>query len=111
MMNCSMGNDFKIDSSSIMKTNAEGASFTYSSTTGGVGAVYSYYPSTGWDYFQNYYYPYVIRESYPVYLKEKSVDKGKQAFEILKALQDKKLLQVEKVSDFIEAMDSLIKIL
>lgn len=66
---------------------------------------------TGWGYFQDYYYPRVIRESYPVYVQEKALDKGKQAFEVLKILQDKKLLKVDKVSDFIEAMDALIKVL
>jgi len=64
-----------------------------------------------WGYWQNQYYPYVIRESYPVYLQEKAVDKGKQAFEIIKMLNDKGLTRIEKVKDFIEAMDSLLKIL
>lgn len=64
-----------------------------------------------WGYWRDYYYPQVIRESYPVYIKERAEDKGKQAFEIIKAMQDKKLMQLEKVSDFIEAMDTLIKIL
>lgn len=66
---------------------------------------------TGWGYWQDYYYPSVIRESYPVYVQERAQDKGKQAFEIIKALQDKKLMKLEKVSDFIEAMDTLIKTL
>jgi len=35
----------------------------------------------------------------------------KQAFEIIKQLQDKKFIELDKVSDFIEAMDTLIKIL
>lgn len=68
-------------------------------------------PLTGWSYFTNYYYPQVIRESYPVYLQERAQDKGKQAFEIIKSLQDKKLMKLDKVSDFIDAMDTLIKIL
>ena len=62
-------------------------------------------------YWRDYYYPQVIKESYPVYLQERSVDKGKQAFEILKVLKDKKLITVSKVSDFIDIMDELIKIL
>lgn len=64
-----------------------------------------------WHYWQDYYYPQTIVPSYPVYLQDRAKDSGKQAFEIIKALQDKKLIKLEKVSDFIEAMDTLIKIL
>lgn len=67
--------------------------------------------STVWDYWQDLYYPQVIRTSYPVYIQERAQDKGKQAFEIIKMLQDKKLIKLDKVSDFVEAMDCLIKIL
>jgi hypothetical protein len=66
---------------------------------------------TVWDYWQNYYYPQVISHSYPVYVQERAQDKGRQAFEIIKMLQDKKLIKLDKVSDFIDAMDCLIKIL
>ena len=66
---------------------------------------------SGWDYWQGYYYPQVIHHSYPIYLQERAKDKGKTAFEVLKALQDKNLVKFEKVSDFIDAMDTLIKIL
>ena len=66
---------------------------------------------SAWGYWQDYYYPSVIRESYPVYIRERAEDKGKQAFEIIKALQDKKLIKLDKVADFIETMDTLIKIL
>lgn len=71
----------------------------------------SLYTGSAWGYWTDWYYPQVIRESYPVYIKERAEDKGKQAFEIIKSLQDKKLLKLDKVSDFIEAMDTLIKIL
>jgi len=64
-----------------------------------------------WHYWQDCYYPYVIRESYPVYIGERARDKGKQAFEIIKILKDKKLVKLGKVSDFIDLMDELIKIL
>lgn len=64
-----------------------------------------------WDYWQDLYYPQVIKTSYPVYIQERAQDKGKQAFEIIKMLQDKKLIKLDKVSDFVEAMDCLIKIL
>ena len=66
---------------------------------------------TGWGYWQEHYYPNVIRESYPVYIQDRAEDKGKKAFEIIKHLQDMKLVRLDKVSDFINAMDILIKIL
>lgn len=64
-----------------------------------------------WNYWTNDYYPQVIRESYPVYIRERAEDKGKQAYEIIKVLKDKKLVNLNKVSDFIDLMDELIKIL
>lgn len=64
-----------------------------------------------WSYWQDYYYPRVIRESYPVYIQERAVDKGKQAFEIIKMLKDKKFIKLDTVGNFIDAMDALIKIL
>lgn len=66
---------------------------------------------TCWHYYQDYYYPIVIRESYPVYLQERAKDKAKQAFEIIKILKDKKLVQLKTVGNFIDLMDELIKIL
>lgn len=65
---------------------------------------------SAWDYWTDYYYPYVIRESYPVYIQEKAMDKGQKAFEILKILQDKKVATFKTVGDFIETMDALIKV-
>lgn len=62
-------------------------------------------------YWTDYYYPTVIKESYPVYIQERAKDKGKQAFEIIKVLKDKKLVTMNKVGDFIDLMDELIKIL
>ena len=64
-----------------------------------------------WTYYQDYYYPYVVRESYPVYLQERAKDKSKQAFEIIKILKDKKLVDLKTVGNFIDLMDELIKIL
>ncbi len=66
---------------------------------------------TGWGYWQNYYYPQVITQSYPVYLQERAKDEGKKAFEIIKMLQDKRFVKFDKVSDFIDCMDALIKVL
>ena len=67
--------------------------------------------STCWNYWQDWYYPQIIRESYPVYIQEKSLDKGKKAYEIIKILKDKKLINIRTVNQFIDIMDSLIKIL
>lgn len=106
VMNLSMTDNFGIDSGSM---TAGGQS---NNLVAGFMQTLPYHePLTGWSYWRDYYYPTIIRESYPVYIQEKAVDKGKQAFEILKTLQDKKLIKLEKVADFIEAMDSLIKIL
>ena len=44
-------------------------------------------------------------------MQERAKDKGKQAFEIIKILKDKKLVNMAKVGDFIGLMDELIKIL
>lgn len=100
MMNCDVSDNFTI---SFVTNNID------SSTASMFSNGYDSY--TCWDYWQNDYYPLVIRESYPVYLQERAQDKGKKAFEIIKMLKDKKLIKLEKVSDFINAMDALIKIL
>jgi hypothetical protein len=115
MMNCDMSANFNINDKSLthafgsdeIKTDALYREVNIENNLGSHQAQ----PLTGWSFFQNYYYPYVIRESYPVYIQERALDKGKQAFEIMKVLQDKKLLNIVKVVDFIDAMDALIKIL
>lgn len=66
---------------------------------------------TCWKYWDDYYYPKIIHDSYPVYIRERAEDKGKKAFELIKVLKDKKLLQIKTVEDFIEAMTTLIDIL
>ena len=66
---------------------------------------------TLWNFWQDQYYPQVILQSYPVYIQNRAMDKGKQAFELLKALMDKGLIKVDKVKDFIEAMDTILKTL
>lgn len=70
----------------------------------------SNYTTSCWDYWQRDYYPYIV-QSYPVYIQERARDKGKMAFEIIKILKDKKIVELEKVGDFIDLMDELIKIL
>lgn len=97
-MNCSLNDNLSFSAPAIT---------VGTSTNAGWGGT----PLTGWSYWTDHYYPSVIRESYPVYIQERAQDKGKQAFEIIKALQDKKLMKLDKVSDFIEAMDTLIKTL
>lgn len=94
-------------------STSSGTFFVNSSDNSAVTTTLLYTPWNGscWDYWQNHHYPYIIKESYPVYIQERAQDKGKQAFEIIKSLQDKKLLNLEKVKDFIDAMDLLIKIL
>lgn len=75
------------------------------------GTTYMFNDPTAWGYWERDYYPYIIKESYPIYIQERAIDKGKQAFEIIKHLQDKKLMKLETVRDFIEAMDCLLRIL
>ena len=66
---------------------------------------------SGWNYWQDYYYPQIIRESYPIYVRERAEDKGKKAYEIIKILKDKKIIRLNTVAEFVDAMDELIKIL
>lgn len=110
MMNCSM-NGLAITGG----TGTSGIVGTYTTTSQGSSVTNAVYfgdpPNTAWGYWQQYYYPQVILQSYPVYLQDKAMDKGKQAFEILKSLLDKKLLKLDKVSEFVEAMDTILKAL
>jgi len=80
-------------------------------TSNNVGSLSSGSLYTCWDYWHQHYYPEVIYHSYPIYLQERATDKGKQAFEIIKMLKDKRFMKLETVGDFIDAMDCLIKIL
>lgn len=66
---------------------------------------------SSWHWWEDYYYPRVIKESYPVYIQEKALDKGKQAYEIIKMMKDKRFVKLDTGADFIEIMDALIKIL
>jgi len=79
---------------------------TNETANGWTGSIYSC-----WDYWQNYWYPLTILKEYPVYIQERAKDKGKQAFEIIKMFKDKKFIKLEKVENFIDMMDALIKIL
>jgi hypothetical protein len=101
MLNCSVDDNLNIGTTTCGSSN-------YVTTVAGDMTTGT---TSCWHYFQDYYYPQVIRESYPVYIQEKSIDKGKQAFEIIKMLKDKRFIRLETVGDFIDAMDALIKIL
>ena len=117
LMSCKVDSNLSIDTA--------GSNFTLDGNSGSVdtgGAVNALYHNdlngyydgssiSGWGYWQNYYYPQIIRESYPVYIKERAEDKGKKAFEIIKRLNDLKVTRIDTVKDFIDAMDALIKIL
>ena len=81
----------------------------FTTTTGSSNITYTDSNNSLWNYWQNQYYPYVIRESYPVYIQERAMDKGKHAFELLKALMDKNLMSVRTVKDFVDAMDIILK--
>lgn len=114
-LNCSVSGQNIVGSQATTMTTTSGTNMLYVSPTDTSATNVVYYydttPGTLWGFWQNQYYPNVIRESYPIYIQEKAMDKGKQAFEILKALMDKGLVKVDKVKDFIEAMDTLLKAL
>lgn len=109
MMNCSVTGQ---NITGVLTTTTTTDNGTFALTNSGTNTVYIPDPSTTlWGFWLGTYYPQVIRKSYPVYIQEKAMDKGKQAFELLKALMDKGLVKVDKVKDFIEAMDTILKTL
>ena len=85
--------------------------FNAGTTTGGTNDLVYRQSMSAWEYWQNIYYPTTITTSYPVYIRDRAEDKGKQAFEIIKMLQDKRFMDLKTVRDFIDAMDLLIKTL
>lgn len=120
MMNCSLNDNMTFNApdsltnsgaSSVSSAATSSSSINSSGTTNANLVYYPHGHTTVWDYWQGWYYPQVIRESYPVYIQEKALDKGKKAFEIVKILKDKELIRMERVKDFIDLMDELIKIL
>ena len=94
-MNCSLDNNLSIRSDSDNSANLSSSGSFVSC----------------WQYWTDLYYPEVIRFSYPMYIQERAQDNGKKAYEIIKILKDKKLAKLNTVSDFINLMDELIKIL
>ena len=100
---------------SASNTSALSSLQTMNTTNTAQNAMYYASGSNGsatlWHYWQDDYYPKVIREAYPIYLQERAMDRGAKAHEILKCLMDKGLVKLDKVKDYIEAMDVLIKTL
>ena len=110
--------DLQNQAMQMMDCSVQGLSIVGGSTSNALntqgltaGSTQTYYNGSLWDYWQGPYYGQVIVQSYPAYMQDKAMDKGKQAFEILKSLLDKKLIKLEKVSDFVEAMDTILKTL
>jgi len=110
------------DMNSITQKTTEGSTFTIddgvrglsTGSSGNMGMNDEFYYNgdmSCWNYWERHYYPQVIKTEYPVYIQERSKDKGKKALEIIKILKDKKLIKLDKVKDFIDAMDTLINIL
>jgi hypothetical protein len=60
----------------------------------------------------DWYYP-VIREYYPIYYGNWTVEKNKteQAFKIVQALMEKKIIEVLSVKDFIELTNKIVELL
>ena len=115
MMNCSVDDNFNLsnewEGGNGNNPVITGTSDAVSLVDSNGGYTFNGTDLSCWGYYQDYYYPTVIRESYPVYLQERAKDKGKQAFEIIKILKDKKLVQLKTVGNFIDLMDELIKVL
>ncbi len=59
------------------------------------------------DWYNNHYYHW-YPNYYPVTIQ---VDTTKKAFEIVKVLQDKKVIKLSTVKQFVELVDSILKIL
>lgn len=62
----------------MLQARVDGLSITDSVSIG--NANYSTDTQSCWGYWQDHYYPTIIRESYPVYFQERAKDSGKQAF-------------------------------
>jgi hypothetical protein len=117
MLNCQVDNNLNFSASGISVNYAVGTESINLESSGTANMLdnktwVADYPQklTCWDWWSNYYYPGVIKEYYPVYIQERALDKGKQAYEIIKMLKDKKLIEIKSVSKFMELMDALIKI-
>ena len=102
-----------MDNSILNCSVSDNLNFTTNSTVGNIttGNAIGATGTSCWHYWTDHWYPEVIHATYPVYIQERAKDKGKQAYELLKMLKDKRFINIEKVGDFIDLMDELIKIL
>lgn len=115
-LNCKVDSNLNLVNYNLQDTNSNQSSEFLDTTAKAlnnltIGDNYNAQVTSCWHWWEEQYYPRVIRESYPVYIQERSLDKGKQAYEIIKMLRDKRFINVDKTTDFIEIMDSLIKML
>lgn len=60
-----------------------------------------------WDWWYQYYMPIYQ----PVYYSTLSPDKGKQAIAIMRALMDKGIVKINKVEDFVKAIDVVLNVI
>lgn len=111
LTNAMVNADLNISTSQFTKGEFNKFTGNYNDINSSVGTTSNMDHISCWDYWQNWYYPQVIYQSYPVYIKEQALDKGKKAYEIIKILKDKKLIEIRTVGKFIDLMDELIKIL
>lgn len=115
MLSAPLDKNLSLNCSASMATSGFGSSGDFTAggwgDTSGTIKTNAVHTLGAYDFYQNHYYPYIVKESYPVYLQERALDKGKQAFEIIKVLQDKKLMKMTTAKEFIDAMDLLIKTL
>jgi len=66
-----------------------------------------------WPSYQEWYHP-IVKEyyvNYPVWTYIKDQSKTEQAFKIAQKLQEKKLINLKTVKDFIDFVNELIEIL
>lgn len=90
-------NDEVVDTQTWTVTN-NGISACSTSTIGTAN-------TTGcWDYWTQYPSGYGMSLSYPVY-----IDKGRQAFAVVKKLTEAKLLELRTAKQFMDAMDVVLK--
>lgn len=116
MLNCSVDNNLNFSASNVGAdyTLTKANDFDNTVTAGGTSGdslKNTQDTLSCWSWWQDYYYPSVITTVYPVYVQERALDKGKKAYEIIKMLKDKKLLEITSVKKFMEMMDALINIL
>lgn len=90
-------------------TTLNSNSWTFSSqvnnTIDNAAAIASCVPAYDWWHYNYYPQPWYL---YPTYTVE---DKGKQAFELVKKLQEIKLIKLTTAKQFADTMDAVLKVL